>query len=88
MQTHTPSACRYLNRLTVTTLIFQFLLCAAAFADSPANAGEGNEHWVATWSTALHQPDPGSANLQRFGSLGKYCSLALRFSRGVFALYR
>jgi lysophospholipase L1-like esterase len=42
------------------------LLFAAGFAAAPAaTAGNGNEEWVATWSTALHEPDlgiPGLAN--------------------------
>src|SRR5260370_30589944 len=38
---------------------FAIASLACAFADS------GNEHWVGTWSTALHEPDlgvPGLAN--------------------------
>ena len=40
------------------------IIAAGAFAIA-ALAGNGNEHWVGTWGTALHEPDlgvPGLAN--------------------------
>jgi hypothetical protein len=29
-----------------------------------AGSGNNDEHWVATWSTALHQPSPGPPGLK------------------------
>jgi lysophospholipase L1-like esterase len=48
-----------LRRLVVTFAItFAFALASRA-TDPAALAGNGNEHWVGTWSTALHAPDGG-----------------------------
>src|SRR4051812_24990085 len=38
---------------------------AGLAADEAAIGGSGNEHWVGTWGTSLHEPDlgvPGLAN--------------------------
>ncbi|HTT23575.1 MAG TPA: SGNH/GDSL hydrolase family protein [Candidatus Sulfotelmatobacter sp.] len=54
-----------LNRRFVAFLLLQLLTATALLAgDSRESSGSSNEHWVATWSTALHQPDlaPGLAN--------------------------
>lgn len=46
---------RRLSVLVVATLA----LTVTSFVASPALGGGGNEHWVGTWSTALHAPDAG-----------------------------
>jgi lysophospholipase L1-like esterase len=57
-----------LVRLRRLVVIFAITLafCLDGLATDPAAfAGNGNEHWVGTWSTALHEPDlgvPGLAN--------------------------
>src|SRR5215469_7273054 len=51
-----------LSRRFIAFLFFQILIATAAVA---AGNPRDNEHWVATWSTALHEPDllaPGLAN--------------------------
>ena len=66
MQTQVSSPSRsFLSRRFITLLLFQLLPVSALVAADHAYAEDGNEHWVATWSTALHQPDllvPGLAN--------------------------
>ncbi|HXJ87176.1 MAG TPA: SGNH/GDSL hydrolase family protein [Candidatus Binatia bacterium] len=53
-----------LSRCFVFLLVQLFTAASIMAADSRASSGGGNEHWVATWSTALHQPDllPGLTN--------------------------
>src|SRR5262252_5735066 len=54
-----------LSRKFVVLLAFLLLTSVLIAADSRLNPDGSNEHWVATWSTALHQPDllvPGLAN--------------------------
>jgi lysophospholipase L1-like esterase len=50
----------------LTTLVTMSLLFATTLVPpAAANNGSGNEEWVATWSTSLHEPDlgvPGLAN--------------------------
>ena len=49
----------FLSSRIIGVLTISLFCCASAFA------GEGNEHWVGTWGTALHAPDlgvPGLAN--------------------------
>jgi len=65
MQIHTRSARRgVLSRRFVTTLLQLLSVGATLAAGFGANAAEDSEHWVATWSTTLHQPEltPGLAN--------------------------
>jgi lysophospholipase L1-like esterase len=42
----------FLSSRIIGVLTISLFCCASAFA------GEGNEHWVGTWSTALHGPEP------------------------------
>jgi lysophospholipase L1-like esterase len=53
-------------RLLLLVVAQATFLALAGLATGPAAlAGNGNEHWVGTWSTALHEPDtgvPGLAN--------------------------
>src|SRR5206468_6778223 len=53
---------RCTNRRAITFLLVQVLsIAGAAAGDSQGH----DDHWVATWSTALHEPDlliPGLAN--------------------------
>lgn len=66
MQSHTLSTIRgFLNRRIVTILTVSLLWGAAGVASESDPFGSDDEHWVGTWSTALHQPDllvPGLAN--------------------------
>ena len=54
-----------ISKLSMATL-FPILLFPAVLAGTqPVRAGNGDEHWVGTWSTSLHEPDlgvPGLAN--------------------------
>jgi lysophospholipase L1-like esterase len=53
------------SRRFVVFLFFLLLMSVLMAADSRGNPVGGTEHWVATWSTALHQPDllvPGLSN--------------------------
>lgn len=53
-----------LRRLLLAVAVGAFATAAIA-SDRPSFAGNGDEHWVATWGTALHAPDlgvPGLAN--------------------------
>ncbi len=47
------------RRLVVTFAITLAFALARLATDPAAFAGNGNEHWVGTWSTALHAPDAG-----------------------------
>jgi len=50
-----------LHRLS-STVIAAVAFAAATLAANPAalaGPGNGNEHWVGTWSTAMHPPDAG-----------------------------
>jgi lysophospholipase L1-like esterase len=64
MQTHTLPVYRgFLTRGFIAILLLQLLPAGAVVAAD--YSGKGNEQWLATWSTALHQPDllvPGLAN--------------------------
>ncbi len=48
-----------LRRLSVTVVAAITLAVAGLSTASTVFAGNGNEHWVGTWSTALHAPDAG-----------------------------
>jgi hypothetical protein len=53
-----------LRRLLLAVAVGAFATAAIA-SDRPVFGGNGDEHWVATWGTALHAPDlgvPGLAN--------------------------
>src|SRR6058998_1729590 len=55
---------RRLSVIFATALAF----AVAGFATDPAAfAGNGNEHRVGAWSTALHQPDLGIPGLSNSG---------------------
>ena len=43
------------------------LLVAGSSAWADDDGGNGNEHWVGTWSNALHQPDLGVPGLSNPG---------------------
>jgi lysophospholipase L1-like esterase len=66
MRTHNPSVnIRFVSRRFIAMLLLQLLPASAALAaDIPGYGGDCNEHWVASWSTTLHQPglSPGLAN--------------------------
>ena len=62
MQTRTLSRhCGFLARQSVVSLLLGLLLASTSAA---AAGGDGNEHWVATWSTTLLAPEvlPGLTN--------------------------
>ena len=61
MQARTASVCR---RFTAVLVLQVLLVCAAAAAGFDGERGDRDRHWVATWSTTLHQPvvAPGLAN--------------------------
>ena len=44
------------------------VLTIGALAVSPVFAGNTNEHWVGTWSTALHPPNPGAGSNPGFNN--------------------
>jgi len=60
MQKHTlPLSCAFLTRRSVARLSLGLVLGGiTAAAGARAQRGDGNEHWVATWSTVVHQPEP------------------------------
>jgi lysophospholipase L1-like esterase len=66
MQKHTlPLSCAFLTRRSVARLSLGLVLGGiTAAAGAHAQRGDGNEHWVATWSTTLHAPQllPGFTN--------------------------
>ena len=66
MQKHTlPLSCAFLTRRSVARLSLGLVLGGIiAVAAARAQRGDGNEHWVATWSTTLHAPQllPGFTN--------------------------
>jgi lysophospholipase L1-like esterase len=66
MQTRTLSKyCEFLTRQSVAILSLGLLLASiTAAAATPERKGDGNEHWVGTWSTTLHSPEllPGLTN--------------------------
>ena len=48
----------FLSGQRIGVLTISLLFAAAGLATAPAAfAGNANEHWVGTWSTALHEPD-------------------------------
>ena len=52
----------FLARVAVLIVVLAVVVIAG---DSDVFSSAGNEHWVGTWTTALHQPDllaPGLAN--------------------------
>jgi lysophospholipase L1-like esterase len=66
MQKHAlPLSCAFLTCRSVARLSFGLVLGGiTAAAGARAQRGDGNEHWVATWSTTLHAPQllPGFTN--------------------------
>jgi len=66
MQNHTlPLSCAFLTRRSVARLSLGLVLGGiTAVAAARAQRGDGNGHWVATWSTTLHAPEllPGFTN--------------------------
>ena len=67
MQTHMRAAsCCYLRRRITGVLTLSLLFAAAIVPATYPPAGEDeseHEHWVGTWSNALHQPDLGVPGL-------------------------
>lgn len=61
MHTETSST-RFLSRRFVA--VFLLTISSVLAVSLPASTADGNEHWVTTWSTTLHQPDlvPGLSN--------------------------
>jgi lysophospholipase L1-like esterase len=55
---------RRLSVVFVTAVAFAF---AGIATDPAAFAGNGNEHWVGTWGTAMHSPAPGPPGLTNPG---------------------
>lgn len=54
-----------ISRFSMATLFPTLLFSAVLAGAPPVHAGNGNEHWVGTWSASLHEPDlgvPGLAN--------------------------
>src|SRR4051794_4826086 len=52
-------------QFSMASLLPVLLFSAVLSGAPPLRAGNDNEHWVATWSTSLHEPDlgvPGLAN--------------------------
>src|SRR4051812_49242343 len=52
-------------RFALTMAVASMFVVASPAADNTAYLRNGNEHWVGTWSAALHEPDlgvPGLAN--------------------------
>src|SRR4051794_2495622 len=69
IQTHRPSVQGgYRSRQFIAILLLQLLPATALLADEHhAFRGDGDENWVATWSTTLHQPDLGIPVLANAG---------------------
>src|SRR5258708_4001065 len=55
---------RWLHRFSVALIAAGALVTAGFAADL---AGNGNDHWVGTWATALHEPDLGVPGLSNAG---------------------
>src|SRR5688572_26491046 len=65
--THRQTFWRALRRLCVTAAAAAAFAITSLAADTNAGARQRNEHWVATWGTALNQPDPGLPGLTNAG---------------------
>jgi lysophospholipase L1-like esterase len=50
---------KLLVRLSLTVVAAVAFVVAGLSAHPAAFAGQGNQHWVGTWSTAMHPPDAG-----------------------------
>jgi lysophospholipase L1-like esterase len=58
---------RAIRRLSATGAAAAAFAITSLAADANAGARQRNEHWVATWGTALHQPDLGVPGLASAG---------------------
>lgn len=68
IQAHTRSVHYHLSRQFIAILLFQLLPAIALLADELHKyRRDGDENWVATWSTTLHQPDLGIPVLANSG---------------------
>jgi hypothetical protein len=65
-ETFGPDSFRMHSNWALSTLAV-VVLAIAALPVPAAFAGNGNEHWVATWSTALHEPNLGPPGLANSG---------------------
>jgi lysophospholipase L1-like esterase len=76
METKTPNGSGRRRWLRAIVLI------ASAVLALPAVAGSEDEHWVGTWSTALHQPSPGPPGLTNPGFTNQTLRQIVRASVG------
>jgi lysophospholipase L1-like esterase len=68
IRAHTLSVHYYLSRRFIAILLLQVFPAFALMADELHKyRGNGDENWVATWSTTLHQPDLGIPVLANSG---------------------
>jgi lysophospholipase L1-like esterase len=58
---------RRLRRLSLASVLAVAFAVVGYATDPTVFAGNGNEDWVGTWSTALHQPAPGPPGLTNPG---------------------
>jgi lysophospholipase L1-like esterase len=55
-----------MNRYVRATISVIAMACAVAYAAGPALADK-SDHWIGTWSAAMHQPSPGPPNVTSIG---------------------